>query len=56
MRVLDEVDGFLGGGVGGHDNARRGGEWAGWQEGVVHEGDMGIERVACCEMELSTSV
>lgn len=42
MRVLDEVDGFLGGGVGGHDDGRCGSEWGGSEEGVVHERDVGI--------------
>lgn len=42
VRVFDQVDGFLGGGVGGHDDAGRGGKWGGWEEGVVHQGDVGI--------------
>lgn len=53
MRVLNEVNGFLGGGVRRHNNAGRGSERAGREKGIVHEGDVGIQGVACCEMELS---
>ena len=68
--VLEEIEGFLGGGVGGHDDEGTGGEagagvgmWiggvvegVGGEVGVVHEGDMGPVVGAGGEVELRRMV
>jgi len=46
--IVDKVKRFLGGQIGCHDNGGVGVVGCRGEEGVVHEGDMGIERVACC--------
>lgn len=51
--IRDEVEGFLGGWIGGHDYGGRGRVGGGGEVGVVHEGDVWEVTGACCEMELS---
>jgi hypothetical protein len=47
---------FVGGRVGGHYYCRVGGVGGGGKVGVVHEGDVGLEGGAGCEVELGVGV
>ncbi len=51
-RVVDEIEGLFGGGVGGHDDDGAGVVRGGGKVGIVHERDMRIESVACCQVKL----
>lgn len=52
VRIGDEVVGFLGGGIGGHDDGWAGRKRRRGKVGIVHEGDMWRLRGAGGEMEL----
>ena len=52
MWVRDKIQRLFGRGVGGHDYCWGGGVRGGGQVGVVHEGDVGEEVGAGCEVEL----
>ena len=52
--VVDEVEGLLGGRVGGHDNGWLSRVRGRWEICIVHEGDMRPERVTGGEMELES--
>jgi hypothetical protein len=52
MWVRDQVEGFLGGRVCGHNYRRCRRVGAVGQVGVVHQGDVGEEIRACCQVKL----
>lgn len=51
-RVVDQVQSLLRRRIGGHDDYWSWIKGSGGEVGVVHEGDMGEEVIACCEMKL----
>lgn len=55
-RIVDKIEGLLGGRVGGHDDRRVWAERRGRQVCVVHERYMGKDGVACREMKLQLRV
>lgn len=48
VRVGDQVERFLRGGIGGHYDGRRRAVWRGREIGVVHEGNVGKHFRTCC--------
>lgn len=54
--IGDQVQSFLRRRVGGHYYARAIRVRRGWQVGVVHESNMGVEVCASCEMKLQNDI
>lgn len=47
-RVVDEVQSLLRRWIGGHDDHRSWTKGSGGKVGVIHQGDVGEEVIACC--------